>query len=122
MNLCKVICGYSDQEVKEEEILKARGKKKQIKSNGERKVVLIGICLGGAGTGDGGEVSLQVILLCNKHFNSLDKYDVDHPWILPYLHIYIQSASTSISSSIKASSESCSMATAGPTALASLVS
>ena len=27
MNLCKVICGYSDQEVKEEEILKARGKK-----------------------------------------------------------------------------------------------
>ena len=28
MNLCKVICGYSDQEVKEEEILKARGKKK----------------------------------------------------------------------------------------------
>lgn len=97
-------------------------KKNQIKSNGERKVVLIGTCLRGGGHWGRGEVSLQVILLCTKHFDSLDKYGVDHPWILPYLHIYIQSASTSISSNIKASSESCSMATAGPTALASLVS
>lgn len=65
--------------MKEEEILKAkRKKKKQIRSNGERKVVLTGTCFVGAGLGTG-EVSLQVILLCTKHFNSLDKYDVDHP-------------------------------------------
>ena len=49
----------------------------------EQRAVHLGLASGhpvfvGAGLGTG-EVSLQVILLCTKHFNSLDKYDVDHP-------------------------------------------
>ena len=81
MNLCKVYLWLQWSRGEGGGNLKSKGKKNQIKSNGERKVVLIGTCLGG-GTGDGGRFPYRLfccapntlILWINTMWITLESY------------------------------------------------